>query len=262
MQSSIKFTFGDHAVLVDAGRIQIIDLNTGDPTHLFQELNINPQDYSSCDLVSIDYMFKQFYLQTFYENPWLNHTPYGKYNESDYAMALDLLEKAYRCMNGQLLRHWGIKNHYKYSRSYTKEINGVERSILFRHSFDIEFNHLVVELVGINNKEEDGKILKRSLEFREIQKEFIPGDLFEIYFEKHKKEFEKFYLTKFDAETSHQKLRCTAAYWDPENKEIKESLDVPPELLDRNRLIKLVRELDRRFIQLWDKIGYENRSRE
>lgn len=54
-----------------------------------------------------------------------------------------------------------------------------------------------------------------------------------------------------------QPLRSKVAYWSKDQKEIIHSLNQSPENLDRESLINLVRELDRRFIQLWDKVAFE-----
>jgi hypothetical protein len=56
--------------------------------------------------------------------------------------------------------------------------------------------------------------------------------------------------------TQH-KLRAGAAYWDPAKPGIIASLAKTPEEMSRDELESLVVELDRRFIQLWDKVTYE-----
>ena len=52
-------------------------------------------------------------------------------------------------------------------------------------------------------------------------------------------------------------MRSSQAYWDPDKPEIIELLKKDPEQLNKDELIKIVKELDRRFMQLWDKVSYE-----
>jgi len=54
-----------------------------------------------------------------------------------------------------------------------------------------------------------------------------------------------------------QPLRSTVAYWDPDKPDIVSALSSNVDSLDKESLISLVRELDRRFIQLWDKVSFE-----
>jgi hypothetical protein len=55
------------------------------------------------------------------------------------------------------------------------------------------------------------------------------------------------------------KLRAKDAYWDPANLVIKDLLDVDSKDMTKEQLVLIVHELDRRFIQLWDKISFEKR---
>lgn len=52
-------------------------------------------------------------------------------------------------------------------------------------------------------------------------------------------------------------LNARNAYWDPNKPAIIEILQSAPEMVDRATLVSLVRELDRRFMQLWDKVTFE-----
>lgn len=52
-------------------------------------------------------------------------------------------------------------------------------------------------------------------------------------------------------------LKSVDAYWDPANPEVADLLKQAPESLLKDDLVVLVRELDRRFMQLWDKVGFE-----
>jgi hypothetical protein len=52
------------------------------------------------------------------------------------------------------------------------------------------------------------------------------------------------------------KLRSAQAYWSPDSP-VAEIINLDPEQLPRESLLLLVSELDRRFIQLWDKVQFE-----
>lgn len=52
-----------------------------------------------------------------------------------------------------------------------------------------------------------------------------------------------------------QPLKARNAHWD-EGK-VKELLQKPPEELDKDEVMLVLRELDRRFMQLWDKVTFE-----
>jgi hypothetical protein len=52
-------------------------------------------------------------------------------------------------------------------------------------------------------------------------------------------------------------LRSHSAYWHEDDAETKRLLQVPVELLSKQDLQDVIVELDRRFMQLWDKVGYE-----
>ena len=56
-------------------------------------------------------------------------------------------------------------------------------------------------------------------------------------------------------------LRSQKAYWDAGRPDIIVSLKLPPELLNREDLLHLVRELDRRFMQLVDKVNFESKEK-
>lgn len=56
-----------------------------------------------------------------------------------------------------------------------------------------------------------------------------------------------------------QPLRSKSAYWDLGRPDILAALKVPPEALSNADLIQLVRELDRRFMQLNDKVDFERK---
>lgn len=55
-------------------------------------------------------------------------------------------------------------------------------------------------------------------------------------------------------------LRSNQAYWDPAKPEIQEALKQDPTKLSKDDLVMLVKELDRRFMQLWDKVTYEREN--
>jgi len=57
------------------------------------------------------------------------------------------------------------------------------------------------------------------------------------------------------------KLRSAQAYWAPDSP-VAELVAMDPEQLPRESLLLLVSELDRRFIQLWDKIQFERKLKE
>ena len=52
-----------------------------------------------------------------------------------------------------------------------------------------------------------------------------------------------------------QPLRCIRAHWS--EGEVKDLLQKAPEELTQDELLKVVRDLDRRFMQLWDKVTFE-----
>lgn len=52
-------------------------------------------------------------------------------------------------------------------------------------------------------------------------------------------------------------LKAAEAYWDPAKPEVIALLGQNPEGLSKEDLLVLVRELDRRFMQLWDKVAFE-----
>ena len=52
-----------------------------------------------------------------------------------------------------------------------------------------------------------------------------------------------------------QPLKAGKAHWD-EGK-VKELLQRSPETLDKDEAMLVIRELDRRFMQLWDKVAFE-----
>ena len=54
-------------------------------------------------------------------------------------------------------------------------------------------------------------------------------------------------------------MRTKYAYWDPDS-EIINLLDKPPEDMTKKELEVLVKELDRRFMQLWDKVVFEREN--
>ena len=56
-------------------------------------------------------------------------------------------------------------------------------------------------------------------------------------------------------------MRSQYAYWAPESK-VPELLKSEPKDLSHEQLVLLVNELDRRFMQLWDKVSYEKSLRE
>lgn len=55
-------------------------------------------------------------------------------------------------------------------------------------------------------------------------------------------------------------LKAGRAFWHKETEQEKfvlKALETPVEELSREDLILIVKELDRRFLQLWDKVNYE-----
>lgn len=56
-----------------------------------------------------------------------------------------------------------------------------------------------------------------------------------------------------------QPLRAQAAYWDAVRPDIIAALKVAPEVMSREDLVQVLRELDRRFMQLVDKVDFERR---
>ena len=57
------------------------------------------------------------------------------------------------------------------------------------------------------------------------------------------------------------RLRSAEAYWSPDSP-VAGIITVDPEQLPRASLLLLVRELDRRFMQLWDKVQFERKQNE
>ena len=57
------------------------------------------------------------------------------------------------------------------------------------------------------------------------------------------------------------KLRSAEAYWSPDSP-VADIITMDPERLPRESLLLLVSELDRRFIQLWDKVTFERNQKE
>jgi hypothetical protein len=57
------------------------------------------------------------------------------------------------------------------------------------------------------------------------------------------------------------KLRSAQAYWAPDSP-VADIITMDPERLPRESLLLLVSELDRRFIQLWDKVQFERKQNE
>ena len=57
-------------------------------------------------------------------------------------------------------------------------------------------------------------------------------------------------------------LRTRNIYWDPDNAAVQAALKLSPDDMSREQLILMVRELDRRTIQLWDKVIFENSQRD
>jgi hypothetical protein len=56
-------------------------------------------------------------------------------------------------------------------------------------------------------------------------------------------------------------LRSAQAYWLPDSP-VADIITMDPEQLPRESLLLLVSELDRRFIQLWDKVQFERKQKE
>lgn len=56
------------------------------------------------------------------------------------------------------------------------------------------------------------------------------------------------------------KLRSAQAYWSPDSP-VADIITMDPERLPRESLLLLVRELDRRFMQLWDKVQFERNQK-
>jgi hypothetical protein len=57
------------------------------------------------------------------------------------------------------------------------------------------------------------------------------------------------------------KLRSAQVYWAPDSP-VADIITMNPERLPRESLLLLISELDRRFMQLWDKVQFERRQRE
>jgi hypothetical protein len=52
-------------------------------------------------------------------------------------------------------------------------------------------------------------------------------------------------------------LKSAQLYWDPNNVEIVAALKVAPQYLPKIILERLVKELDRRLMQMYDKVAFE-----
>jgi len=52
-------------------------------------------------------------------------------------------------------------------------------------------------------------------------------------------------------------LNAKNAYWSADKPEVIDALEIPPEKMSNEQLLLVVRELDRRFMQLWDKVIFE-----
>jgi len=52
-------------------------------------------------------------------------------------------------------------------------------------------------------------------------------------------------------------LKCRQVFWDPNNVEIIAALKVAPQHLPKQTLVRLVKELDRRLMQMQDKVAFE-----
>ena len=57
------------------------------------------------------------------------------------------------------------------------------------------------------------------------------------------------------------KLRSAQAYWAPDSP-VADIITTDPERLPRESLLLLISELDRRFMQLWDKVQFERKQRD
>lgn len=60
---------------------------------------------------------------------------------------------------------------------------------------------------------------------------------------------------------SPQLLRCRDIYWDESKPEIKAALQGDPSHLPHHVLVQLLREYDRRLMQMWDKVGFEGQHK-
>lgn len=56
------------------------------------------------------------------------------------------------------------------------------------------------------------------------------------------------------------KLRSAQVYWSPDSP-VADFITMDPEQLPRESLLLLVSELDRRFMQLWDKVQFERNQK-
>jgi hypothetical protein len=54
-----------------------------------------------------------------------------------------------------------------------------------------------------------------------------------------------------------QPLRCSEVHWADDKPQVKIALQFAPEHLSHDKLVEVVRELDRRFMQLHDKVTFE-----
>lgn len=54
-----------------------------------------------------------------------------------------------------------------------------------------------------------------------------------------------------------QPLRCREVHWADDKPQVKIALQIAPEHLPHDKLVEIVRELDRRFMQLHDKVSFE-----
>lgn len=55
-------------------------------------------------------------------------------------------------------------------------------------------------------------------------------------------------------------LRSKSIYWSPDNKRIETILRQDVESLSEKDKVYLIKELDRRLIQFWDKVAYERKN--
>ena len=52
-------------------------------------------------------------------------------------------------------------------------------------------------------------------------------------------------------------LKCKEIYWDNDKPLIIDALKIAPENMNKETLVQVIREMDRRLMQLWDKVSYE-----
>jgi len=79
---------------------------------------------------------------------------------------------------------------------------------------------------------------------------------FEVRVESVLAEHSRFYKSTSDA-VLYQPLRSKGAVWSETSEELDASLLFAPELLTNKALVNLVRQLDRRFMQLVEKVDFE-----